>query len=274
MNVLYCSCFNYALPLWLGLGRGFFSKAFQSLRLLSIIADRNRGIVMPRPPCPATCAWEEFDTVPLESVAHNVRIRCKSNTMVIAMGKKSAHWQEVRRQFPGTLRNCCIDVTKPLKKAEDESTAGSGFDAGTRQRIQDKPAWSVLWEIALHLVNTFGVLIVLCNHGRHRSLSLAYEVACHEGCELVSILNRSVRSVMAAISPRLCEYIETFSRREPHPISGGIWLCKYAFNGDDWPTQKDPGSQGGSGRYLSMERGDVVVRIFKDEVESLSLIHI
>jgi hypothetical protein len=72
---------------------------------------------------------------------------------------------------------------------------------------------------------------------------------------------------MAEISPRLGEYITTFSRREPHPISG-IWLCEYAFNGDDWSTQKDPGSQGGSGRYLSMERGDVIVRIFKDEVES------
>ena len=221
---------------------------------------------MPRHPRPATCAWEEFDTVPLESVAHTVRIQCKSNLMVIAMGKKSEHWHQVRRQFPG-IRNCCIDVTKPFRLEEGESTGGSGFDACTRQRIQKKPAWSVLWEIALHMVNTFGVLILLCNHGRHRSLSLAYEVACHERCVLVSILDRSVPSVMAEISPRLGEYITTFSRREPHPISG-IWLCEYAFNGDDWSTQKDPGSQGGSGRYLSMERGDVIVRIFKDEVES------
>ena len=37
--------------------------------------------------------------------------------MVVAIGKKSAHWERVKSKFPGIL-NCCIDVRKPFSKRE------------------------------------------------------------------------------------------------------------------------------------------------------------
>ena len=199
------------------------------------------------------------------------------NSMVIAIGFRTEHWLMLKDQFAPHIFSCCIDVRRPFKsrrRREEwaENTAGTGFDALTRDRMKEKDAWGILWEIAVYMLETFGLLIIVCNHGKHRSLSLAYEVSHHTGSKLVSIRKqhdgrqRSVRSFMDDISDRLNWYVSVFGSVH-HPLSG-IRQCIYPFSGMDWSAQKDPGSQEGSGKYLSMNVGDVVVEIFKDVVES------
>ena len=90
-------------------------------------------------------------------------------------------------EYPMVL-NCCINVVEALKRGHDESSSGSGFDKHTRERMMARDTWQTVWGVALEVLIAFGLLVVLCNHGRHRSLSLAYELHKFFGIELVSIL--------------------------------------------------------------------------------------
>ena len=180
--------------------------------------------------------------------------------MVVALGIYTEHWGEVARTFPGIL-NCCLNVCKAFPKEWDESTAGSGFDLPTRDRMRAKAAWGTVWEVAMCILREFGTLIILCNHGKHRSLSLAYELAVHTRLELVSIRRRgnqnffrSVDDVMRTLTPRLGRHIELFGRR-PHPVVG-IHVCWLGFDGGAWAARNDPGS-----RYHNMRQGDILVEV-------------
>ena len=103
---------------------------------------------------------------------------------VIAMGRKTEHWKTLRREFP-CVRNCVIDVRRAFTQEHGEDTSGTGFDPHVRHRIMEKPAWPVVFEIAMLVLQTFGLCIVLCNHGKHRSVTVAYEIADRSGASLV-----------------------------------------------------------------------------------------
>ena len=188
---------------------------------------------------------------------------------VVAMGIDTEHWRVVTRTFPGIL-NCCINVCKAFSKEKDESTAGSGFDLPTRNRMRAKEAWGIVWEVAMCVLRVFGLLIVLCNHGRHRSLSLAYELSAHTGCELVSIRHpdrpkslRSIASVMDVFAPRLIRHIELFGGR-PHPVVG-IHVCVHDFDGEEWAVDNDPRAWCAPERYHDMHPGDILVEVGRTE---------
>ena len=104
---------------------------------------------------------------------------------VIAVGRKTPHWKTLSAAFP-TVRNYVIDVRCAFSREYGEDTSGTGFDEDVRQRIKAKLAWPVVFEIALLVLQTFGLCIVLCNHGKHRSVTVAYEVAKHSAALLVS----------------------------------------------------------------------------------------
>ena len=57
--------------------------------------------------------------------------------MVAALGIDTEHWGVVASAFPGIL-NCCINVCRAFPREENESTAGSGFDEPTRNRMKAK----------------------------------------------------------------------------------------------------------------------------------------
>ena len=88
----------------------------------------------------------------------------------------------------------------------------------------------------------FGLLVGLCNHGRHRSLSLAYELHKFFGVELVSIVNQSgryrgVSEFMKAVSLRLSQHVLLFGQL-PHPVVG-VFECIHRFDGPQWQQIKD-----------------------------------
>ena len=95
---------------------------------------------------------------------------------VIAIGVKKVYWQLLLESFP-SIANCGLDVRNAFSREWDENTSGTGFDWATRRRIMAKKAWPFVWEIAMSVLAKLGLLIVVCNFGKHRSLSLAYQLA-------------------------------------------------------------------------------------------------
>ena len=163
------------------------------------------------------------------------------NEMVVALGIYTEHWMLVKQRLAG-IYNCCINVASAFRLESDEDPRGSGFDLQTRSRMKKKRTWPVVWEVAMSVLNKFGFLIILCNHGRHRSLSLAYELAdFRAGCCLVSMRNPERPSeqlhpnaVLDFITPRLVQHLDAF-RGHPHPVVG-IHVCRYGFDGTAWAS--------------------------------------
>ena len=183
--------------------------------------------------------------------------------MVVALGTDTAHWRLVKNSFPG-IHNCCIDVARALRREWNEDTSGSGFDADTRTRIMAKRTWPVIWEVAMCVLRAFGLLIILCNHGRHRSLTLAYELATRTGCCLVSMRDRdrpskmlNPSSVLQIITPRVRRHLEAFARY-PHPVAG-IHVCRNGFDGTAWAANENPDAPPTQYQHLDMVKKDILV---------------
>ena len=166
------------------------------------------------------------------------------------------------KEFP-CVCNCCICLTKAFRKQEHESTYGSGFDEKTRYRMKMHETWATAWAAGACILREFGFLIVLCNHGRHRSLSLAYELAAHIRCELFSIRDSknpgivlSVKDIMTQLTSRLAWHAITYGRLS-HPVAG-ILVCICEFDGTDWARKES--SEHHRHRYLTLTRGDLLVQ--------------
>ena len=187
--------------------------------------------------------------------------------MVIAIGIDTEHWEALRIEFPEIL-NCCINVVKAFKRERDDSTAGSGFDQPTRDRMKAKETWDAVMGASVAVLHAFGILIAVCNHGRHRSLALAYEVAMSQDAELVSIRCptqcrklRQVREFMEVVSPRLSQHALRF-RDVPHPVTG-FSVCSHGFDGTGWGNSNDRGSV-----YLDLRVGNILVDVRRDREEA------
>ena len=159
----------------------------------------------------------------------------------MALGLQTNHWRELKQKYPGVL-NCCIDVVEAFGRGHDERSSGTGFDEHIRERMMAKNTWETVWGVAMEVLMAFGLLVVLCNHGRHRSLSLAYELHKSFGVELVSIVNQSgryrgVSEFMKAVSLRLSQHVLLFGQL-PHPVVG-VFECIHRFDGPQWQQIKD-----------------------------------
>ena len=193
--------------------------------------------------------------------------------MVVALGIYTEHWRLVKHAFPG-IHNCCIDVTRAFRRESDEDRSGSGFDQHTRICIMAKRTWPVVWEVAMSVLNKFGILIVLCNHGRHRSLSLAYELAASRaGCRLISMrcpdrpsMMRHPNDVLRIITPRLVQHLDAF-RGHPHPVVG-IHVCRYGFDGTAWASNENSDAPPTRYRHLDIIRGNILIEIRPDEAST------
>ena len=184
-------------------------------------------------------------------------------TLVVALGTDTEHWRLVENSFPG-IHNCCIHVANALRRERDEDASGSGFDAHTRTLIMAKRTWPVIWEVAMCVLREFGILIILCNHGRHRSLTLAYELAEREECCLVSMRDRdrpskmlNPSSVLQIITPRVRRHLEAFARY-PHPVAG-IHVCRNDFDGTAWAANENPDAPLTQYPHLDMVKEDILV---------------
>ena len=123
------------------------------------------------------------------------------------------------------------------------------------------------------VLREFGILIVLCNHGRHRSLTLAYELATRTGCRLVSMRDRdrpskmlNPSSVLQIITPRVRRHLEAFARY-PHPVAG-IHVCRYGFDGTAWASNENSGAPPTRCGHLDITSGNILVEIRPDEAST------
>ena len=185
---------------------------------------------------------------------------------MISIGTRTAHWSELLDSYP-EIRNCSMDVAHALERREDENPDnGTGFDELVRDKMRKKDTWKVLWEVAVEILARFRILLVVCRHGKHRSLSLAYEIHKEFECKLISpcytddeYFRRRWRDhelFLADISPRLDEH-KRIHGKERHPLVG-VRICKRSFNGPDYVERK----YGSSGDNVHvMKPGAVVVQV-------------
>ena len=114
------------------------------------------------------------------------------------------------------------------------------------------------------ILQKFGLLVVLCNHGKHRSLSLAIELANYTGCECVSIRSissplryRPIHDVMKEIGDPFRRHCELFTGH-PNPIIG-IRVCVHPFNGTAWAQGEKEQDQ--KCNYFVLTNGDILVEV-------------
>ena len=131
--------------------------------------------------------------------------------------------------------NAAIVVTQLLVKERHESTAGTGLDDSCSKRIRSKAAYPLLRAMAKIILKEFGLLIVVCNHGRHRSVALANDIAIEEGATLIAPCSRhlgrkyhmTVASFIECMAPGVEAHIEAHGWR-PFPIrSLGVVLAPW-----------------------------------------------
>ena len=123
----------------------------------------------------------------------------------------------------------------------------------------------------MSVLNKFRILIVLCNHGRHRSLSLAYELAAFRaGCRLISMrypdrpsMMRHPNDVLRIITPRLVQHLDAF-RGHPHPVVG-IHVCRYGFDGTAWASNENVDAPPTKYRHLDLTPENILIEIRPDE---------
>ena len=183
---------------------------------------------------------------------------------VIALGVKTYAWKQVATESPSIL-NCCVDVRSLLGREWDEDTRGSGYDDHVRERIRAKGSWEVILEVSATILHALGLLIVLCNHGKHRSLSVAIELEKHFGCRLISSRvpgggYRPTCDVLRDVRERLAHHSERFGHL-PSPIVG-THRCIWDFDGTAWALGES--AEYRLCNYLTISRGDVLVVITRD----------
>ena len=113
------------------------------------------------------------------------------------------------------------------------------------------------------MLEAFGLLVILCNHGKHRSLSLAYELSERFECELISIRspdspNRYLDPfhTLEVLTPVLSGHVCAFGGA-PHPVLD-IRTCWAEFDGPAWASE-DPVAGESPYPYHHVYPGDVLV---------------
>ena len=92
----------------------------------------------------------------------------------MAVGIRTKHWTALIEAYLDIF-NCSMDVRYALGLEWDETVnEGTGMDEHVRDRMKKKDMWQVLIEVATFILAQFNILLVVCNHGKHRSLALVY----------------------------------------------------------------------------------------------------
>ena len=172
-------------------------------------------------------------------------------------------WNCILFEFPA-IRNCCIDVRRLLGRRWDEETAGTGFEKRVRDRIKTNASWATIWEVSSVILREFGLLVVLCNHGKHRSLSVAFELAEHFGCKMVCTRHatpqggyRRTHDIMTDLRPLCTSHCWRFGHRMNPVINANRCIC--GFDGIAWAKEESEPYR--SCHYLTIAKDDIVVRI-------------
>ena len=167
-----------------------------------------------------------------------------SGCLVVSVGELCPHWSAFLREFPRAM-NCCISVWRALSPESGEELVGNGFDKSFRDRMKAKDGWGLVWNVCHCVLREFGVLVVLCKHGKNRSLSLAIELADSFGCEYRAMRDewrpRSIRPVdvfLNELRPRFKRHVLRHGG-DRFPFMG-VGRCVVDFDGPDWVGANDP----------------------------------
>lgn len=195
-----------------------------------------------------------------------------SGCLVVSVGEQCPHWSAFLREFPRAM-NCCISVWRALSPESGEELVGNGFDKSFRDRMKAKDGWGLVWNVCHCVLREFGVLVVLCKHGKDRSLSLAIELADYFGCEFRAMRDewrpRSIRPVdvfLNELRPRFKKHVLRHGG-DRFPVMG-VGRCVVDFDGPEWVGANDPSWCHPDYTYLDMRRGSFVLQLHRDSTEA------
>ena len=183
--------------------------------------------------------------------------------LIIAIGLETEHWQQLCHRHPACF-NCMIHVSGALKKERDEPTIGTGYDSVCAERIKAKPAYTVVKEVATEILQRFGLLIVACKHGTHRSVVLARHVQA--GDHSSRLLTPCCRCCPTHCCPS--EFMMLVQQHminhsllhgpKPHPLLN-IGILMSGFDGQDWLHQCATENWNSNGAYHVAFLGDIAI---------------
>ena len=196
-----------------------------------------------------------------------------SRCLIVSMGRDTQHWAAVQREYPRVL-NCTINVCRAFAKDDRDVVRSTGFDVETRNRMKAKDGWNFVWNVAMCILREFGFLVVLCNHGKHRSLSLAIELSKHLNCGYRCIRDQSnpwvmrpVRDVMDELRPALSSHVNSYGA-QTFPIRG-VRVCTTAFDGPAYINKTDPDWGTARCRYLQLVPGHLLLEVHRTATEAV-----
>ena len=118
-------------------------------------------------------------------------------------------------------------------------------------------------EAAAATLHSLGIVILVCNYGKHRSLSLEHDLSCATGACLVSTRDDGDQSRYCAVA-RFIELVREFLRPfvvvcpgVNHPVRG-VRIADQIWDGDAWAQSCAPAPRPGD-HYISFCRGDIVI---------------
>ena len=157
---------------------------------------------------------------------------------------------------------CCLDIRRAFHRPWEANAEGTGFDAACRRRVAESPTYPPLLETAIYILQSLGVVILVCNHGKHRSLSLAYDVASLTGGVLVATRDAESPQRLGPVDYfiKVVEaFLEPFSEifaGWPHPIRQVV-VAVDSWDGTAWAAEQPPAA--GRDHYLTFARGELLV---------------
>ena len=191
----------------------------------------------------ATVPYEDDSaTVPYESGSGGEHPAAKSTTskmalsfaeherpVICALKMGSPHWSQLIHQYPFFL-NCCVDVRYAFGPVTEQDHAHEWKDDfSTRNKLRKKQAWLVLWEACKCVLDDFGLLVLVCNDGKVRSVILGTELASQLNCHFCNPLDPGWKRYAL---PRLSLHGKNYKDSQ-HSIVG-IGVCEEGWRPEEW----------------------------------------
>lgn len=175
-----------------------------------------------------------------ESVSSIARVVVALAVDVLSGEEGASYFDTLRAKYPDVC-NCGIDV-RYLREVGLSSS--NGMDVEAREQLQKQRAWNVVYEAAVGICESFSLVIVLCESGRYKSLSIAFHIAekikcllfCHHApsedaakrtCLIPQVVTHP-NQLMEELPPRLELHSRLFGQ-QPHPLLG-VAECRSPFN--------------------------------------------
>ena len=184
------------------------------------------------------------------------------NRVVFAIGTQTRHWVRFQQTY-GSYLPCVINVTELFRRGPGDNTRTTGFDEECRRRIRRMSLFYPILCIANVLLDMYEIVIVLCRHGRHRSLTVAYELARATGATLVAPCHRSMVEGPYMHPNYLVAYIERYHsgkleacRKSPFPIVS-VCYSDLVWDGRSWVTKNSQVLND----YHSVLKGDLIMEL-------------